>query len=210
MLPRKLCRPCCAMVTKQWTFLDVRLLLDMVMSGTVSTMLARRWECSLLVNVGNETLKALLNNPKAIEALKKAKKEVSDSMSKTEKKELTQEEKEIRFKRNELGNLSVQTIQRNVPDLYGTEQTRKRTSWAVGYQNHGRRNAAGEKHLLYGKSYPFLLSVHKRIKSGNYRGDSIFQIFFKCGKIVLIPKDNVPISQVETNIFPFSRSVFFF
>ena len=109
--------------------LDVRLLLDMVVSGTVSTMLARRWECSLLVNVGNETLKALLNNPKATEALKKAKKEVSDSMSKTEKKELTQEEKEIRFKRNELGNLSVQTIQRNVPDLYGTEQTRKRTSW---------------------------------------------------------------------------------
>lgn len=127
--------------------LDVRLLLDMVVSGTVSTKLARRWECSLLVNVDNETLKALLNNPKATEALKKAKKEVSDSMSKTEKKELTQEEKEIRFKRNELGNLSVQTIQRNVPDLYGTEQTRKRTSWAVGYQNHGRRNTAGEKHL---------------------------------------------------------------
>ena len=121
------------MVAKQWTFLDVRLLLDMVVSGTVSTMLARRWECSLLVNVDNETLKALLNNPKVTEALKKAKKEVSDSMSKTEKKELTQEEKEIRFKRNELGNLSVQTIQRNVPDLYGTEQTRKRTSRAVGY-----------------------------------------------------------------------------
>lgn len=63
---------------------------------------------------------------------------------------------------------------------------------------------------IYGKSYPFLLSVHKRIKSGNYRGDSIFQIFFKCGKIVLILKDNGPIFQVETNIFPFSRSVFFF
>ncbi len=105
--------------------LDAGQLLDMVVSGTASTMLARRWESALLVNVDNETLKALLNNPKAMEALqriegfrslnkdlttiinrsealKKAKKEASDSISKAEKKELTQEEKEIKSKRKEI------------------------------------------------------------------------------------------------------------
>ena len=105
--------------------LDAGQLLDMVVSGTASTMLARRWESALLVNVDNETLKALLNNPKAMEALekiegfrslnkdlttiinrsealKKAKKDAPDTIGKAEKKELTQEEKEIKSKRKEI------------------------------------------------------------------------------------------------------------
>ena len=40
--------------------LDAGQLLDMVVSGTASTMLARRWESSLLVNVNNETLKDVI------------------------------------------------------------------------------------------------------------------------------------------------------
>ncbi len=100
-------------------------ILDLVISGTASTMLARRWQSALLVNVDNETLQKLLNNKEAMaaieriegfrglandietiinrsNALKKLKKDKADSnegTSKAEKKELTEEEKEIKSKR---------------------------------------------------------------------------------------------------------------
>jgi len=44
-------------------------LLDNATSGTTATLLARRWESACLVNVENATLKRLLKNPKAMEAL---------------------------------------------------------------------------------------------------------------------------------------------
>ena len=100
-------------------------LLDLVISGTASSMLARRWESALLVNVDNLTLTKLLNNEKAMEALsriegfrnlnkelttlvnkseslKKAKQEKKEGLSKEEKKELTEQEKEIKSKRREI------------------------------------------------------------------------------------------------------------
>lgn len=100
-------------------------LLDLVISGTASSMLARRWESALLVNVDNLTLTKLLNNEKAMdalsriegfrnlnkelttlvnksEALKKAKQEKKEGLSKEEKKELTEQEKEIKSKRKEI------------------------------------------------------------------------------------------------------------
>ncbi len=46
-------------------------ILDMALSGTSATLLARRWESALLVNVDNATLSKLLNNKKALEALMK-------------------------------------------------------------------------------------------------------------------------------------------
>ena len=100
-------------------------LLDLVVAGTGSSMLARRWESALLVNVDNPTLTKLLENEKAMEALsriegfrnlnkelatlvnksealKKAKQEKKESLSKQEKKELTEQEKEIKSKRREI------------------------------------------------------------------------------------------------------------
>ncbi len=100
-------------------------LLDLVISGTASSMLARRWQSALLVNVDNPTLLKLMESDKAMdalsriegfrnlnkdittlvnksEALKKAKQENKDELSKKEKKELTQEEKEIKSKRKEI------------------------------------------------------------------------------------------------------------
>lgn len=79
----------------------------------------------MLVNVDNETLKALMNNPRAMEALqriegfrslnkelaiivnrsealKKAKKEATGGESTAEKRNLTKEEKEIKSKRKEI------------------------------------------------------------------------------------------------------------
>ncbi|MGN1154288.1 MAG: DEAD/DEAH box helicase family protein, partial [Candidatus Gastranaerophilaceae bacterium] len=105
--------------------IDANQLLDLVIAGTASSMLARRWESALLVNVDNETLAKLLDSEKAMnaleriegfrnlnkelstlvnksEALKKAKQEKKESLTKEEKKELTEQEKEIKSKRKEI------------------------------------------------------------------------------------------------------------
>jgi hypothetical protein len=106
--------------------IDAAGILDMAMSGTTATLLARRWESALLVNVDNDTLRRLMANPKAMEALmsiegfrnlnqdietiinkseavKKARKEANDeTLSAKEKKALTDEEKEYKSKRKEI------------------------------------------------------------------------------------------------------------
>ena len=96
-------------------------ILDIAMAGTSATLLAKRWESALLVNVDNETLARLLANKDAMDALmriegfrslnddietiinkseavKKAKKE-SDKLTPKQKKELSEEEKEYKSKR---------------------------------------------------------------------------------------------------------------
>lgn len=105
--------------------IDANDLLDLVISGTASSMLARRWESAMLVNVDNLTLSKLLESDKAMEALekiegfrnlnkelttlvnksealKKAKQEKKEALTKAEKKELTEQEKEIKSKRKEI------------------------------------------------------------------------------------------------------------
>ncbi len=100
-------------------------LLDLVATGTASSMLARRWESAKLVNTDNNTLSKLLDSEKAMdalsriegfrnlnkeltalvnksEALKKTKREKQGSLTKEEKKELTEQEKEIKSKRKEI------------------------------------------------------------------------------------------------------------
>ena len=99
--------------------------LDIAMAGTSATLLARRWESALLVNVDNDTLQRLLNNKEALDALmsiegfrslnqdietiinrsehvKKVKKEGEDKLTKEQKKELTQEEKEYKSMRKQI------------------------------------------------------------------------------------------------------------
>src|SRR5699024_3472288 len=49
--------------------IDAAGVLDIAMSGTTSTLLARKWESALLVNVDNGTLKRLIDNEKAMDAL---------------------------------------------------------------------------------------------------------------------------------------------
>ena len=46
-------------------------ILDVSLSGTSASLLARRWESARLVNVDDDTLQRLLNCPEALEALKK-------------------------------------------------------------------------------------------------------------------------------------------
>jgi len=106
--------------------IDAAGILDMAMSGTTATLLARRWESALLVNVDNDTLRRLMDNKKAMDALmsiegfrnlnqdietiinkseavKKARKEANDEeLSAKEKKELTEEEKEYKSLRKQI------------------------------------------------------------------------------------------------------------
>ncbi len=106
--------------------IDAAGILDMAMSGTTATLLARRWESALLVNVDNNTLQRLMNNEKAMEALmsiegfrnlnqdietiinkseavNKTKKEANErELTKKEKQELSEQEKEFKSKRKEI------------------------------------------------------------------------------------------------------------
>lgn len=99
--------------------------LDIAMAGTSATLLAKRWESALLVNVDNNTLSRLMANKAAMEALmkiegfrslnddietiinksesvKKAKKEGTEKLTPKEKKELSDEEKEYKSKRKQI------------------------------------------------------------------------------------------------------------
>lgn len=100
-------------------------ILDITMAGTSATLLAKRWESALLVNVDNETLSRLMANEAAMRALmsiegfrslnadietiinksesvKKARKDEAESLTPKEKKELTDEEKEYKSKRKQI------------------------------------------------------------------------------------------------------------
>ena len=104
--------------------IDAAEILDIAMAGTSATLLARRWESALLVNVDNDTLRRLMANEKAMEALmriegfralnkdietiinksehvKKAKRD-GETLTKKEKAELSAEEKEFKSKRKEI------------------------------------------------------------------------------------------------------------
>ena len=51
------------------TQVDAGGILDIAMSGTSATLLARKWESALLVNVDNDTLRKIMNNQAAMDAV---------------------------------------------------------------------------------------------------------------------------------------------
>ena len=51
------------------TQIDAGGILDIAMAGTSATLLARKWESATLVNVDNDTLRRILENPAAMEAV---------------------------------------------------------------------------------------------------------------------------------------------
>ena len=108
--------------------IDAEGVLDYALSGTTATLLAKRWESALLVNVDNVTLQRLLDSKEAMEALsriekfrslnqdletiinqseavKNAKKQAAEEgreLDREEKKKLTDQEKEYKSKRKEI------------------------------------------------------------------------------------------------------------
>jgi hypothetical protein len=124
--------------------IDAAGILDMAMSGTTATLLARRWESAVLVNVDNVTLARLMNSPEAMRALmniegfrslnqdietiinkseqvKKAKREQGDGMSATMKRELTEAEKEYKSKRKEIQQKLIKFATRIPVFMYLTD-----------------------------------------------------------------------------------------
>lgn len=106
------------------TQIDAGGILDIAMAGTSATLLARKWESALLVNVDNDTLRRIMDNPEAMAAveriegwralgdnvletiinksdrIKELKKKAKEKeLTKKEKKELSDEEKEFKSKR---------------------------------------------------------------------------------------------------------------
>ena len=53
------------------TQIDAGGILDIATAGTSGTLLARKWESALLVNVDNDTLRRILNNPEAMAAVER-------------------------------------------------------------------------------------------------------------------------------------------
>ena len=122
---------------------DAQDILDIALAGTSATLLAKRWESALLVNVDNETLKRLLDSPEAMkalmsiegfrnlnndlttiinksEAVKKAKKENPDPSPK-EKKEISAEEKEMKSKRKQIQEKLIKFATRIPVFMYLTD-----------------------------------------------------------------------------------------
>ena len=106
------------------TQVDAGGILDIAIAGTSATLLARKWESALLVNVDNDTLRRILNDPKALAALERIEgwRALGDNIIETiinksekvkalknkakekdltgkQKRELTDEEKEYKSKR---------------------------------------------------------------------------------------------------------------
>ena len=106
------------------TQIDAGGILDIAIAGTSATLLARKWESSLLVNVDNNTLRRVLENPEAMAALERIEgwralgdniieaiinksekikelrnKAKTHGLTEKEKKQLTEEEKEFKSKR---------------------------------------------------------------------------------------------------------------
>ncbi len=122
---------------------DAQDILDIALAGTSATLLAKRWESALLVNVDNDTLKRLLASPEAMkalmniegfrnlnsdlatiinksEAVKKAKKENPNPTPK-EKKELSDEEKEMKSKRKQIQEKLIKFATRIPVFMYLTD-----------------------------------------------------------------------------------------
>ena len=124
--------------------IDASEILDIAMAGTSATLLAKRWESALLVNVDNDTLRRLLASDEAInalmsiegfrslnddiktiinksEAVKKVKKEKGDNLTPKEKKQLSEEEKEFKSKRKEIQEKLIKFATRIPVFMYLTD-----------------------------------------------------------------------------------------
>lgn len=128
------------------TQIDAGGILDIAMAGTSATLLARKWESALLVNVDNDTLRRVFDNEEAMaaveriegwralgdnvietiinksEKVKKLKnKAKDDTLSDKEKKELTDEEKEYKSKRKQVQEKLIKFATRIPAFMYLTD-----------------------------------------------------------------------------------------
>jgi len=125
--------------------IDAGDILDKAMTGTSATLLARKWESAVLVNVDNLTLKKIMGSQAAMdavmniegfralganvfetvvnksEAVSKTKKEKGDAITASEKRELTAEEKEYKSKRKQIQEKLIKFATRIPAFMYLTD-----------------------------------------------------------------------------------------
>ena len=120
-------------------------ILDIAMAGTSATLLARKWESAILVNVDNDTLKKIMSSDAAMkaimniegfralgssifeivvnksEAVRDTKKEKGDKLSDKKKRELTEEEKDYKSKRKQIQEKLIKFATRIPAFMYLTD-----------------------------------------------------------------------------------------
>jgi hypothetical protein len=127
------------------TQVDAGAILDIAMAGTSATLLARKWQSALLVNVDNDTLRRIMSNQTAMDAImriegfralgsdvfetvinksekvKDTKREKGDSLTPKEKKELSAEEREYKSKRKQIQEKLIKFATRIPAFMYLTD-----------------------------------------------------------------------------------------
>jgi hypothetical protein len=127
------------------TQIDAGGILDMAMAGTSATLLARKWESALLVNVDNDTLRRILGNEEAAEAVMriegfralgdnvietvinksesvmKTRLEKGEDITDEERRELSAEEKEYKSKRKQIQERLIKFAARIPAFMYLTD-----------------------------------------------------------------------------------------
>jgi hypothetical protein len=128
------------------TQIDAGGILDIAMAGTSATLLARKWESALLVNVDNNTLRRILDDPEALAAVERIEgwRSLGDNIIETiinksekvkelkgkgkdrdltakEKKELSDEEKEYKSKRKQIQEKLIKFATRIPAFMYLTD-----------------------------------------------------------------------------------------
>ena len=128
------------------TQIDAGGILDIAMAGTSATLLAKKWGSAMLVNVDNDTLRRILDNPEAMAAVERIEgwralgdniietiinksemvKDLKDKakekdLSAKEKKQLTDEEKEYKSKRKLVQEKLIKFATRIPPFMYLTD-----------------------------------------------------------------------------------------
>jgi len=127
------------------TQIDAGGILDIALAGTSATLLARKWQSAVLVNVDNDTLRRIMTSEAAMnavmniegfrtlgseifetvvnksESVRKTKKEKGADLSPKEKRQLTEEEKEYKSKRKQIQEKLIKFATRIPAFMYLTD-----------------------------------------------------------------------------------------
>jgi hypothetical protein len=127
------------------TLIDAGGILDIAMAGTSATLLARKWQSAILVNVDNDTLRRIMGSEAAMNAVmniegfralgtevfatvvnvseevRDTKKKRGDKLTPTQKRELTEEEKEYKSKRKQIQEKLIKFATRIPAFMYLTD-----------------------------------------------------------------------------------------
>jgi hypothetical protein len=127
------------------TQIDAGGILDIAMAGTSATLLARKWQSAILVNVDNDTLRKIMASEAAMnavmniegfrslgasifetvvnksESVRDTKKEKGDKLTDKQKRELTEEEKEYKTKRKQIQEKLIKFATRIPAFMYLTD-----------------------------------------------------------------------------------------